>query len=108
MQNIFNASPFGILGDKSTNIVKSELGIDGTVKFSFTDMGFGLQTVIFYGGLITSILSAILLLFFRGNEKQIAEHKRNICHKLLIIWLAASAVTIFNILKIFMDDIFGL
>lgn len=99
------SDPFKILSESNT--VTTELGIEGTSQFSFAEIGFLLQNIVFYGGLVTVIGVGILLLFTKGNEKTYTERKQQIIHKLFLIWLAASAVTLFNFLKMILDGVFG-
>lgn len=96
--------PFSILG--SDNNVITEIGA-GANQFSFADIGALLKNIIFYGGIVSVIFVGLLMLFTKGNEKMYTERKQQIMHKLLIIWLASAAVTLFNILKMILDGVFG-
>ena len=100
-------SPFDILGDSGGNHVETNIGVQGTNQFSLADIGIVLQQFILFAGVVTTIASLVILLFIRNNTKLLAEKKQGIIHKLFIIWLSASAVTLFNILKSFLDGIFG-
>ena len=102
---ILSQSPFSILGND--NNVTVDLGVDETSKFSLSDIAVLCKAVILYGGILMALASLILLLFIRNNDRMFGEHKERITRILLIIWLAGSSVTIFNLLKTFMDTIFG-
>jgi len=100
-------SPFDILGNKETNKVETTLGIEGETTFSLTDIAVLFKATILYGGIVLTIAAAIALLFIRNNDKIVKEKKDRITHIILIIWLAGSAPTLFNILKSFFDGLFG-
>lgn len=102
---LLSTAPFEILGE--SNNVEYKLGVEGTTLFSIADIAAVFQSIIFYGGFVTAIGMGILLLFTKNNEKLYGERKQAIMHKIFIIWLAASAVSIFNLLKSFLDGTFG-
>lgn len=100
-------NPFDILGDPDTNKVETTLGVDGKAAFSLTDIAVLLKAFIVYGGFVTAVAALITMLFIRKNDKLTAEKKEHITRILVIIWLAGSAPTLFNILKSFLDGLFG-
>ena len=101
------ASPFEILGNSDTNDVIVQIGSGGESSFALTDIAVIMRTVIYGGAAVTSLVSLSILLLVRNNSKLLSEKKAALMHKLLIVWLASSAVTIFNILKGLLDGLFG-
>lgn len=100
------ASPFEILGNSDTNDVIVQIGSGGESSFALTDIAVIMRTVIYGGAAVTALASLCTLLLVRNN-KLLSEKKAALMHKLLIVWLASSAVTIFNILKGLLDSLFG-
>ena len=99
-------SPFEIL-DSDTNNVIVKLASGGEASFALTDIAVILRTIIYGGAAVTALTSLCTLLLVRKNDKLLAEKKAAIMHKVLIVWLASSAVTIFNIFKGLLDGLFG-
>jgi len=100
-------SPFEILGGSDTNDVVVQMGSTGESTFSLTDIAVILRTVIYGGAAVTALVSLCTLLLIRKNDRLLAEKKAALMHKVLIVWLASSAVTIFNIYKGLLDGFFG-
>lgn len=97
--------PFSILGQD--NSVQTELGVEGTATFHLADFGAVLQAVILYAGVVVMLGIAISMLFLRNNDKVYGERKAGIQHRLIIVFLGAFAVTIFNLFKMILDGAFG-
>lgn len=95
-------SPFDILGDSGTNNVESQIG-----SFALTDIAVILRTFIIGGATVTSIISLILMLYVKKNTRIIEEKKAAITSRLLYVWLASSAVPLFTLLKLILDELFG-
>lgn len=93
--------PFDILYVASENKVTSIDGID------MGALGYLLKSFIFMSGLI-SIAIILISLFFVHKADIVAEKKKSIESKLFIMFLAASAVTLFDTLKNFFDYMFFL
>jgi len=100
------SSPFEILGNPDTNNVIVQIG-SGESSFSLTDIAVILRTIIYGGAAVTALASLCTLLLVRKNDKLLAEKKAAITHKVMVVWLASSAVTIFNIFKGLLDGLFG-
>lgn len=98
-------SPFSILGQD--NVVQTELGVEDTTAFNLADIGAVFQAVILYAGIVVMLGIAISMLFLRDNDKIYGERKKSIQHRLLIVFLGAFAVTIFNLFKMILDGAFG-
>lgn len=90
--------PFDILNDSSRNVVET-LPI-------MVDTGILLRRFIIGAGVVMFIVGLIAILLIRNNERMYEETKSKIMRVLLIIWLAANAVTIFNVIKGVIDGIF--
>lgn len=101
------SSPFEILGNPDTNDVIVQIGSGGESAFVLTDIAIVIRTVIYGGAAVTALASLCALLLVRKNDKLLAEKKAAVMHKVLIVWLASSAVTVFDILKGFLDGLFG-
>lgn len=101
------ASPFEILGNSDTNDVIVQIGLGGKSSFALTDIAVIMRTVIYGGAGVTALVSLSILLLVRNNIKLLSDKKTALMHKLLIVWLASSAVTILNILKDLLDGLFG-
>lgn len=100
-------SPFEILGNSDTNNVIVQIGSGGESSLALTDIAVILRTVIYGGAAVTALASLCILLLVRKNDRLLAEKKSEITHKILIVWLTSSAVTIFNIFKSLLDGLFG-
>lgn len=100
-------SPFEILGNSDTNNVIVQMGSTEESSFMLTDIAVILRTVIYGGAAVTALVSLCALLLIRKNDRLLAEKKAALMHKVLIVWLASSAVTIFNIYKGLLDGLFG-
>lgn len=101
------SSPFEILGNSDTNNVIVQLGSGGESSFTLADIAVILRTIIYGGATVTALVSLCTLLLIRKNDRLLAEKKAAVVHKVLIVWLASSAVTIFNIYKGILDGFFG-
>lgn len=91
-------NPWSILGDPVTNSVYAG---------SLTNLAFVLRK----GGIVLCFLaiacSVVKLLVYHDQKSQ-TELKNNIIHKLWVIILIASLVTLFTLLKTTADQVFGL
>lgn len=100
-------SPFEILGGTDTNNVVVQIGSGGDSAFALTDIAVILRNIIYGGAAVTTLVSLCVLLMVRKNDKLLAEKKAAVMNKVLIVWLASSAVTVFNLYKGFLDGLFG-
>lgn len=99
--------PFDILaGD---NAVKIDFGSGkaGDAQFSMAEIAQILRILIVYGAVLGIIGAAIAMLFIHRDQRLMGEYKQDIMHKLGMVFLACSAVTLFNFLKLFLDSLFG-
>ena len=99
-------SPFGVLGDPDTNKVVTNVG-DGSAPLRLTEVFIFLRHLIYGASAIVAVSGLIVLLFFKKNDRLLAEQKAKVTKAIAVVWLAASAVTLFNILKAFLDGLFG-
>jgi len=99
-------SPFDVLGDPDTNKVVTKLG-DGASPFDLSEIFIVLRHVIYGASAIVAVSGLIVLLFIKKNDRLLAEQKGKVTKAVAIVWLAASAVTLFNVLKAALDGLFG-
>lgn len=96
---ILSRDPFNIIYDKSTNIVES---IEG---FHFADFFYLIKSFGIIGGLL-SIGATLLAILYVERSDAVADKKKDIEHKLFVLFLLFSLVTIFNVMKEVFDNIF--
>lgn len=91
--------PMDILYASDANNIPTLSSLD------FVEIFMLIKTVIFIVALISIAFSLIGMLYIH-NANMIAEKKKDITHKLWIVFLASSAVFLFNTLKNFFDTFF--
>lgn len=100
--------PFDILGDSSSNKVQVTIGdpANPDAGFSLGEVGYLLKQGVLYIGLLTCMGCVIALMLVRKDTKIIAEKKSELYHKLLLVFLAGCAATLFGGYKQFLDGLF--
>ena len=78
---------------------------DAEKYFPVTDLYAILERDALVWAIIILLVTFISMLFVNNSEK-LAEKKKDILHKLFIVFLIASLVSILNILLMFLDNIF--
>lgn len=99
-------SPFEVLGDPETNKVTTTMGNE-TNPFDLTELFIVFRHVIYGASAIVAICGLFVILFIRKNDRLLSEQKGKVTKAIVIVWLASSAVTLFNLLKAFLDGLFG-
>lgn len=93
------ADPWDILSQENDVDILSNLNIGGLI--------FALRR----GAIILSFLSiafgVIYLISIHGDQKKFQEKKSNIQHKFVVIFITGNVIFLFNILKDFLDVVFG-
>lgn len=91
--------PFDIIYNNTTNIVES---IEG---FNLADFFYLIKSVGVIGGLL-SIGVTLLAILFVDRSDAAADKKKDIEHKLFILFIIFSLITIFNVMKDVFDLLF--
>jgi len=94
-----NTDPFEIIYDSTTNIVES---IEG---FNFADFFYLIKSASVIISLI-GIAATLLSMLFISRSDQLDDKKKDIEHKLFILFCVFSLITIFNAAKEICDMIF--
>ena len=96
-----NKDPFDIIYNPAWNKVETVAGLD------LGALGYLLKSTVLLAGLI-SIAATLIALFFINKADMVNEKKKVIESRLFVMFLAASAITFFDVLKGFFDYIFFL
>ena len=96
---ILEKDPIGIIYDSATNMVKS---IEG---FDFADFFYLIKSASVVISLI-GIGATLLSMLFVSRSDQLGDKKKDIEHKLFILFCIFSLITIFNAAKELCDMIF--
>lgn len=88
--------PMDILYASGENTIPTLKSLD------FWELAYLLRAAIYIVALISIAASLISLLYVR-NSNMVAEKKKAITHKLMIVFIVGSAVFLFNTLKDFFD-----
>ena len=91
--------PLDIIYDNSMNIVES---IEG---FNFADFFYLIKSFGVLGGLL-SIGATLLTMLYVERTDAVADKKKDIEHKLFVLFLIFSLITLFNVMKEVFDTIF--
>lgn len=103
--NIFAATndPFEILSPKTNQ--DGELLNQLVAPAIIKDTGILLRRFIIGAGVVIFIACLISILLIRNNERMYEEKKNKAIRVLVIVWLAESAITIFNIVQGFIEGV---
>jgi len=91
--------PFDIIYNNTENIVES---IEG---FNFADFFYLIKSFGVIGGLL-AIGATLLVMLYVERSDALADKKKDIEHKLFVLFLIFSLITIFNVMKEVFDNMF--